>query len=257
MSADIVLPASLDAHPDLDTWLRVDPSDTVTVFTGKVEIGQGIISAVARIAAEELDLAIDQVRVETADTAHGLNEGHTAGSMSVEQSGAALRQAAAEARTYLLGLASAALDVPVDALVVRDGTISVGTDRTGGGADVTGHRGAFATSDAAGRSVTYWDLLGGRRFDRRASGRVRPKTPSAHRIVGRPDARRIDLRGLVTGGTHFVSDLRPPRLAYGRVVRPPTRSAWLVDVDDAAVRAAPGVIAVVRNGSFLAVIAER
>jgi len=252
MSADIVLPASLDAHPDLDTWLRVDPSDTVTVFTGKVEIGQGIVSAIARIAAEELDLAMDQVRVETADTAHGLNEGHTAGSMSVEQSGAALRQAAAEARAHLLGLASAALDVPVDALVVRDGTISVD-----GPADAASHGEPPWTSGAAGRSVSYWDLLGGRRFDRRASGRVRPKKPSAHRIVGRPDARRIDLRGLITGDTRFVSDLRPDGLAYGRVVRPPTRTASLVDVDDAAARAVYGVIAVVRNGSFLGVVAER
>src|SRR5262245_51837634 len=74
------LPSSLAANPDLDTWIRVDAAGTVTVFTGKVELGQGIVSAVARIGAEELDLAIDQVRVETADTVHGLNEGTTAGS---------------------------------------------------------------------------------------------------------------------------------------------------------------------------------
>ncbi|HEY7176649.1 MAG TPA: molybdopterin cofactor-binding domain-containing protein, partial [Micromonosporaceae bacterium] len=66
---DTPLPPNLAAHPDLDTWIRVDAVDTVTVFTGKVELGQGIISAIARIAAEELDLSIDQVRVETADTA--------------------------------------------------------------------------------------------------------------------------------------------------------------------------------------------
>ena len=125
------LPAGLAAAPELDSWIRVDRADTVTVFTGKVEFGQGIVSALARIAAEELDLDLSQVRIETADTAHGLDEGLTAGSMSVEQSGAAIRQAAAEARTCLVEMASAALGVPVERLVVQEGIVLDVSGRAG------------------------------------------------------------------------------------------------------------------------------
>ena len=118
------LPPALAAHPDLDTWIRVDAERTVTVFTGKVELGQGIVSALARVAAEELDVAFERVRVETADTDHGLDERMTAGSRSMADSGTALRQAAAEVRARLLELASARLGVPVERLQIRDGTIS-------------------------------------------------------------------------------------------------------------------------------------
>ena len=79
------LPGSLARFPQLDLWVRIDPQDTVTLFTGKVELGQGLRSALARIGADELDVAIDRVRVETADTAHGLDEGTTAGSLSIEE----------------------------------------------------------------------------------------------------------------------------------------------------------------------------
>ena len=115
------LPSSLARHPDLDTWVRVDPADTITLFTGKVELGQGLKTAIARIGAEELDVDLERVRVSTADTAHGLNELFTVGSQSMEESGAAMRQAAAEARRHLLELAAARLDAPLDRLDVTDG----------------------------------------------------------------------------------------------------------------------------------------
>src|SRR5690242_21771564 len=100
------LPPSLQKHPSLDVWVRIDLADTVTVFTGKSEHGQGLRSTIARIGAEELDVALERVRVETADTAHGLDEGLTAGSTSTQESGSALRQAAAEARAHLPPLAA-------------------------------------------------------------------------------------------------------------------------------------------------------
>ena len=168
------LPPALAAHPDLDTWVRVDAERTVTVFTGKVELGQGIVSALARVAAEELDVAFERIRVETADTDHGLDERMTAGSRSMSDSGTALRQAAAEVRARLLELASARLEVPVERLEIRDGTIS---DPSGGGC------------------ISYWQIAGGEPLRRTATGLVSPKPAAAHRLVGRSEANRSDLPG--------------------------------------------------------------
>jgi nicotinate dehydrogenase subunit B len=229
------LSASLQGAPDLDTWIRINGDGTVTLFTGKVELGQGIKTAIARIGAEELDVAFDRVRVQTADTAHGLNELFTAGSQSIEDSGAAMRQAAAEARQHLLALAGQRLGAPVDQLQVVDGTVSVtGTDRC----------------------TTYWELLGGRKFARPVTGEVQPKRPAQYRLVGKSGA-RVDLAGLVTGTARFVQDLAPPGMLYARVLRPPGPSGRLESIDDAPARCLPGVVAVVRDGSFLGVVAER
>ena len=230
------LPPALAAHPDLDTWVRVDAERTVTVFTGKVELGQGIVSALARVAAEELDVAFERVRVETADTDHGLDERMTAGSRSMSDSGTALRQAAAEVRARLFELASARLEVPVERLEIRDGTIS---DPSGGGC------------------VSYWELAGGEPLRRTATGLVSPKPAAAHRLVGRSEANRSDLRALVTGATRFVQDLRHELMVHARVVRPPSPAARLESLDEAPVRDMPGVIDVVRNGSFVGVLAGR
>jgi nicotinate dehydrogenase subunit B len=227
------LPPSLAKHPDLDTWVRIDDAGTVTVFSGKSEHGQGLRSMLARIGAEELDVALERVRVETADTAHGLDEGLTAGSTSTEQSGAALRQAAAEARAYLLELAAGELGADPADLRVEDGTIVAG-----------------------GRTTTYWQLLGGRTFGVRASGRARPKPPAEHRIVGSA-GRRVDLAGIVTGTARYLQDFSLPGMLHGRVVRPPSRSARLEQVGETRVRSLPGVVAVVRDGGFLGVVAER
>jgi nicotinate dehydrogenase subunit B len=227
------LPPSLAKHPELDTWVRIDDAETVTVFSGKSEHGQGLRSMLARIGAEELDVALERMRVETADTEHGLDEGLTAGSTSTQESGAALRQAAAEARARLLELAAAELGADLRELRVDDGTIAV-----------------------AGRTTTYWQLLGGRTFGVRASGRALPKQSSEHRIVGNA-GRRVDLTGIVTGTTRYLQDLALPGMLHGRVVRPPSRTARLEDVDDARVRSLPGVVAVARDGGFLGVVAER
>jgi nicotinate dehydrogenase subunit B len=229
------LPSSLARNPQLDLWIRIDPADTITLFTGKVELGQGLRTAIARIGAEELDVSLDRIRVCTADTHHGLNEFFTAGSQSMEDSGAAMRQAAAEARVHLLARAAEGLGVSIDRLEVRDGTVSVrdGSDR-----------------------VTYWQLLGGKRFGAAATGEIAAKDPRTYRIVGRP-GRRIDLIGLVTGTARYVSDLVRPGLLHARVLQPPSPRAELASLDDGPVRSLPGVVAIVCDGSFIGVVADR
>ena len=234
MSDRPALPGSLRRNPDLDTWLRIERDGTVTVFTGKVEIGQSIRTAIARIAAEELDVRLERVRVQTADTARGPDEILTAGSMSVEQSGGAVRLAAAEARQVMLEAAAARLGAPLHALEVEDGIV-----RAAG----------------SGRVLGYAELQGGRPFERRVTGEAVVKSPASYRIVGKPGP-RIDLRDKLTGGA-FLQDLAPPGLLFGRVVRPPSYAAELVQLDAAAVRALPGVVAVVHDGRYLGVVAER
>lgn len=226
---------SLQANPSLDQWVRIDRAETVTLFTGKAELGQGLVSAIARIGAEELAVSLERVRVHTADTAVGPSEVFTAGSRSMRESGAALRQAAAQARAQLLALAAERLGERIELLAVEDGTIR---------------------SRATGRSTTYWELLGGARFDTLVTGEAQPQAASQHTIVGH-EGQRVDMVGLVTGTTRFVHDLAPPGMVHARVVRPPSPAASLRSVDLAPAQALAGVLAVVRDGSFLGVVAER
>ena len=227
------LPGSLSNNRMLDGWLRINADGTVTVFTGKVELGQGILTALAQIAAEELDIAYERVEMISADTSRSPDEGMTAGSQSVENSGTALRFAAAEAREMLLQLAAARLGVPADKLAVSDGTVSAGATQ-----------------------ATYWELVKSVDLKREATARARPKSPASHRIVGKSIKRR-DIPKKVTGGAAYVQDIRLPGMLFGRVVRPAAPGARLENCDEAAARAMPGVVAVVRDGSFLAVAAER
>jgi nicotinate dehydrogenase subunit B len=155
--------------------------------------------------------------------------------MSLETTGNAIRYATAEARQIALSVAHEELEAPIDRLTVIDGTI---------------------TDPVTGRSVTYWDLFGGKKFGTRVRGIGQPKRAAAYRIVGQP-ACRLDLLAKVTGAAFFVHDLDLPGMAHGRVVRPPNYGARLTTVDEEAVHRMPGVIQVVRDGSFLAVIAER
>jgi CO/xanthine dehydrogenase Mo-binding subunit/aerobic-type carbon monoxide dehydrogenase small subunit (CoxS/CutS family) len=229
------LPHVLQETPDLDAWIRINSDETVTLFTGKVEYGQGLKTAVAQIGAEELDVSLARIRVVMADTAQTPDEGMTVGSMSLETTGNALRWAAAEARHRLLAIAYEELEVPLERLVVADGLIS---------------------DPVTGRSVTYWDLFDGQKFACQVTGAVPPKRPAAHTLVGQP-AQRLDLPAKVTGAATFVHDLDLPGMVHGRVVRPPHARARLLSVAAAAVAHMPGVLKVVQDGSFLAVIAGR
>lgn len=226
------LPGSLDTNRMLDGWLGINANGSVTIYTGKCELGQGILTALAQIAADELDVAYERIEMVSADTARTPDEGVTAGSLSVENSGSALRFACAEARQMMLDLAAQRLGVPVAKLGVADGTI------TGSG------------------NLTYWELARDANLKREATAQVKPKPATQHRIIGKNMPRR-DIPAKVTGGAAFVQDMRLPGMVFGRVVRPPSYRAQLVSLDEAAVRALPGVVAVMRDGNFLAVAAER
>ncbi len=228
------LPGSLQTNRMLDAWLRINADGSVTVFTGKVELGQGIVTALAQIAAEELDVPLARVTMISGDTGRTPNEGQTAGSQSIEQSGTALRMAGAEVRAMLIDLAAAKLGVAADTLKVTDGVIVA----------------------ADGRKVGYGELAAQADLKREATARVKPKPPAQHKIVGKSAPRR-DIPAKVTGGAAFVQDIRLPGMVHGRMVRPPRYGAKLESFDEAMVKAMPGVIAVVRDGSFLGVVAKR
>jgi CO/xanthine dehydrogenase Mo-binding subunit len=227
------LPGSLDANRMLDGWLRVNADGTVTVFTGKVELGQGILTALAQIASDELDVGYDRIEMVSADTSRTPDEGMTAGSLSVENSGTALRFACAEARALLLGVAAKKLGVAPAQLSVADGVVTAGDGK-----------------------LTYAQLAADAGMRREATAKAKPKSPDAHRMVGKSIPRR-DIPGKVTGQPSYVQDIRQPGMLYGRVVRPPSYRAQLLSCDDAGVRSMPGVTAVVCDGSFVAVAAVR
>ncbi len=228
------LPGNLNTNRRLDRWLRINRDGTVTVFPGKVEIGQGILTALAQIVAEELDVSYGRIRLAPADTTYSPNEGMTSGSQSITDGGVALRYAAAEARDLLLQRAAARLGVSLEQLAVADGTV---TSRSGG-------------------SVSYWELATDDLLAREATAEIAPKPAAQHTVIGIAVPRR-DIPAKVRGAPSYVHDLDPPGLLHGRIARPPSYDARLAGIDEAEVRALPGVVAVVRDGSFLGVVAER
>src|SRR5215813_1041142 len=202
------LPGSLGTNRRLDAWIRINADGTATVNTGKVELGQGILTALRQIAAEELDLPLARVTMISGDTELTPDEGQTAGSQSVENSGTALRMAGAEVRSLLIELAVQKLGVRADQVSVADGVISA----------------------PDGRKVGYGELVAGLDLHRDATAQVAPKPPASHKIVGKP-VQRLDIPAKVSGGAAFVQDLRLPGMLHGRVVRPPSYGATLENVD--------------------------
>jgi CO/xanthine dehydrogenase Mo-binding subunit len=228
------LPQSLKTNPRLDRWIRFNDDRTVTVFSGKVELGQGIETAIAQIAADELDVSLERLSLVAGDTTQSPDEWYTAGSQSIEVGGMAMRLACAEVRSLFLEAAARELEVNAAELGIRDGTIEVaGTDLR----------------------TSYWDLASRVDLARDATGAVAPKEAGQHRIVGRSAPRR-DLRGKIAGEA-YVHDLELPGMVFGRVLRPPSYSARLVAFDADAIRAMPGVVAVMVSGNFVALCAER
>jgi CO/xanthine dehydrogenase Mo-binding subunit len=227
------LPGSLDKTPMLDAWIRVDADGTISVFTGKAELGQGIKTALIQVAAEQLDVAPHSVHLVAADTALTPNEGYTAGSHSMQDSGTAIMHAAAQVREILLGIAAERLSLPIEQLAARDGAI-VARD---------------------GRLIRYGELIIGDALHVRASPTSALKDPAAHRVIGTAMP-RVDIPAKVTGGAAYVHDLRLPGMLHARVVRPPSYGARLLEVDTTLVERMPGVAKVIRDGSYMAVLAE-
>ncbi len=228
------LPGSLETNRRLDRWLSINADGTVTLYTGKVEIGQGILTAVMQMTAEELDIDVSRIRLKAASTAFSPDEGITSGSRSIQESGLALRHVAAETRDLLLTRAAQKLGVTLESLTVTDGVISA----RGGG------------------SVTYWELATPDLLAREATFDVTAKLPQEHVVVG-TSLERVDIPNKVMGKPSFVQDMQPPGLLHGRISRPPGPKATLKAIDLKEVEQMPGVVAVVRDGNFLGVVAQR
>ncbi len=233
-SAQQELGGNLRDNPMLDNWIEIRADGTVVVKIGKVELGQGAVTAYAQVAADELDVTLDRVEMISGDTRLCPNQGTTAGSGSMPAAWDSMRVAAAEVRHILLQQAADRLGVDSSALSVEDGTIS---------AD-------------GGDSVTYWDLVEGANLSVEATGTGNPKSPDQYRIVGQ-SVIRLDIPAIMNGDQIFVHDLRPEGMVHAQVVYPPSYGATLISIDTAPVEAMPGVLAVVRDGSFMGVVAER
>jgi nicotinate dehydrogenase subunit B len=224
----------LDKTPFLDSWIRIDADGRITVFTGKAELGQGIKTALLQIAAEELDVAFDQLTIVTADTARTPDEQYTAGSHSVQDSGTAIMHAAAQVRQLLVNEAAARSGLPADQLRTENAAV-IAPD---------------------GRRLGYGELVSEQMLHVEAAPQSTLKDPRQFKVMQRPIP-RVDIPAKVTGGEAYVQDLRPAGMLHGRVVRPPSYGAKLLGVESGVVERMPGVVKVVRDGSFLGVIAER
>ena len=220
----------------LDSWLVIGRDETITVYAGKVELGTGVSTALRQIVAEELDLPVTRIAWVQGDSATTVDQGRTVGSGSVKRGGVQLRRAAAEARQALLELAAAKLGVPASQLVMADGVVTVDGDDS--------------------KRVTFGSLIGGAKFERAVSGRAPMRPASAFKVVGKPIP-RVEIPAKMTGKHVYVHDVRLPGMLHARVVRPPHVRATLVSLDEGAVAKMPGVVRVVRKGTFVAVVAER
>jgi CO/xanthine dehydrogenase Mo-binding subunit len=228
------LPAILAAYPRIGDWLAPAPDGTVTVFTGKVEFGQGIRTSLAQLVAHELAIEVERVRVAPVDTVRSPDEGVTSGSRSIEEANEGLRVAAAELRAALCRRASSRLGVPMGQLEVARGRVVSGD----------------------GRSVAYAALLDDELAGERIGGSVALRPADGESALG-ANVQRVDLPPKVMGAPAFVQDMDLPGMLHGRVLRPPSVDADLMALDEEAVAGMPGVRSVVCDGSFIGVIAER
>ncbi|WP_027575761.1 molybdopterin cofactor-binding domain-containing protein [Bradyrhizobium sp. WSM1743] len=227
------LPVSLAANPRLSSWVRFTGEGRLAISPGKVEIGQGIVTALAQIAADELDVDIGRIEMIRASTATSPNEGVTSGSLSTQQSGRALRHVCAEVRQRFLAAASERLGIDAASLNVDDGTISgPGNVRT-----------------------SYWELAGEVSLDHEATAAATPKSAMKRALAGR-SVPRVDIPDKVFARPRFIHDCAPPGLLHGRVLRPDVSRAKLIALDETAARAVPGLLAIVRDGGFAGVVAD-
>jgi nicotinate dehydrogenase subunit B len=227
------LPGSLSKAPYLDAWIRIDADGKISVFTGKAELGQGIKTAIVQVAAEELKVEPSQIHLVTADTQLTADEQYTAGSHSLQDSGTAVRNAAAQVRVILLGKAAERFALSADRLRVARGHIIAEDDR----------------------SVGYGQLVEGNVLHIQARPTSVLTPPDQFTQLGR-SVPRLDIAAKVTGGAAYIQDMRLPGMVHARVVRPPSNGATFLDADTTTVSRMPGVLSVVRDGNYLAVVAR-
>jgi nicotinate dehydrogenase subunit B len=228
------LPASIQNNRRMDKWLRFNPDRTVRLAVGKVELGQGNVTALAQIAADELDVALDRISVLSGDTEDAPDEGQTTSSQSIEVSGRSVRLVSAELRARVIDRLARRLNCSPSELSVEDGEFRRGNAPTG---------------------HDYWNFANAEDFASDIEGNAQTKPTSAYRVVGRPVPRR-DLPAKVTGAG-FIHDMVRPDMLHARILRQPGRGARLASLNEAAIRRAAGNdVRILRVGSFVAFVSQ-
>jgi CO/xanthine dehydrogenase Mo-binding subunit len=231
-------PAAKTVSPDrVDGFLAIETDGSVLVYSGKVDLGTGVRTALTQIVAEELDVPMSRVTVIQGDTALTPDQGTTSGSLSIQNGGMQLRRAAATARRALLEKAAAELALDVSALAVRDGIVIAKNARDGA------------------RKLPIGTLVSGMSLALRLDSDAPQKAPAAYTIVGKP-VPRLDIPDKVSGRFTYMQDFTLPGMLHGRVIRPSGIGATLVSYDETSIDHIPGVVKVVRIGNFLGVVAE-
>jgi CO/xanthine dehydrogenase Mo-binding subunit len=228
----------------LDTWIVIHPDNTATFFVGKTDGGQGTGTAFRQMMCDELDIAYDRTSLVMGSTDITPDQGGSGGSDGVERDGWPMRRTAAEARRVLLELAAERLGAPVAALTVSNATIALAADPS--------------------RSVSYAELIGGRRFDvaltgnniNATSGEAEVKPVQELRVIGQ-SIQRYDIPAKVDGSLTWAVDVKLPGMVHARNVKPPVAGATLVSIDESSVTGLPGFIRVVSRGNYVAVVCER
>jgi CO/xanthine dehydrogenase Mo-binding subunit len=226
--------AAKPVAPDLvDSYLAIGPDGRVTVYSGKVDLGTGLRTALTQIVAEELDVPLGHVTLIQGDTSLTPDQGPSFGSLSIQNGGAQLRHAAATARRALLERAAVKFKTDASTLSIRDGVI-VGPNS---------------------RELALGNLVGGRMLPLKLDQNAPLKSPADFKLVGKP-VRRLDIPDKVTGRFTFMQDFKRPGMLHGRVIRPSGIGATLVSYDESSISAIPGVVKVVRIENFLGVVAK-
>lgn len=230
------LPGSIGRAKTVNAWLKILEDGSIMILSGKVELGQGIRTAIQQVAAEELDMELDKVQVHLAETGITPNEGYTGASASIQNSAMSVRFAAATARQELLALTGKKLNTSVDNLMLYNGIVKSKLDD---------------------KSYTFAEILEGEQIEREISLPVPIKDYREHRYVGKA-VPRTDILNMVQGPAVYIQDLRFPGMVHARVVRPPGYTSQLTAIDGNGLKAeVAGVIKTVIKGSFVGVITER
>lgn len=243
--------AAAGPYPDpdfhqLDSWIVIRPDNTATFYVGKTDLGQGTGTAFRQIMADELDIAFETTTCVMGSTDVTVDQGGSGGSDALQTDGYPMRRVAAEARRVLLEMAATHFGVPVTALRVSDGVVT------------------HSIGDSSDKSITYGELIGGKRFNVTLTGKNTDTTTgqaplkkvSELKHVGK-SPRRYDVPAKVDGTVKWAVDVKRPGMVHARHVRPPVAGATLVRVDESSVKDVPGVVKVVSKGNYVAVICER
>ncbi len=233
-SATVKLPPAIEDHPAIGQWISMDKEGRISLYTGRVELGQGVLTALAQIAADELDVAFERIDIYSGDTRQTPDEGTTAGSRSMEVGGSSVRLAASAARHLALEEAAKLLQSDPVKLSIEDGLIHV---------------------EGRASDLTYWTLAAKLDLTREVKDYCGPKPIEARRQVDKSQS-RIDLPDKITGQVSFIHDLKLSGMLHGRVLHPPSLNARCQDFNGGELEDLPGVIKFVRDGSFIGVIAE-